>query len=306
MLQWDAASQWHEVEHARLTWGLPGFVAVDHRGRLRGAAYYLLEHERIDIGSIISDDDRATDVLLAGIMTVAEAMKLAVVRALSLDAAVALRSGLRGHGFDIEPHLYLSRELRIAQVRPSRSDRFWAQPADGPSKALPVIEARPWQADDVEATAALLARAYDRASGSLFAPHHEPEEWSRYVRNLVTHVGCGTLNASATQVVSEGDQILGLALVTHISPGVAHLVQLAVDPSRRGSGLGEALVTGACGALRDSGYRALTLMVAARNTTARALYDRTGFRHDATFLAATVDMDARRERASAPATRATA
>ena len=35
-LQWDPAPAWREVEEARTTWGLPGFLAVDGAGRVHG------------------------------------------------------------------------------------------------------------------------------------------------------------------------------------------------------------------------------------------------------------------------------
>jgi ribosomal protein S18 acetylase RimI-like enzyme len=324
MLQWDSAAACLEVEHARVTWGLPGFVALDPAGRIRGMAYYLLEHDRVDIGGIVSDADIATGVLLDGIVTVARALDLGTVRMLTLDAAAALSSSLRMRGFAIEPHLYLSRSLAPPALTPTveaASGRpivggASGRPGVGAGFSRPILASRAgrlltrlvertrpapceapldtWQADDVEPAAALLARSYDRASGCLFAPTHAAGEWSRYVRNLVTHVGCGILNPTMTQVLRDASEMRALSLVTDIAPGVAHLVQLAVDPSRRGARLGETLVQRSCDRLRDGGYHALTLLVASSNAPARALYDRSGFRHDATFLAATLDVRAMR------------
>jgi len=301
-LQWDSAAACREIEHARVTWGLPGFVAVDRAGRIRGTAYYLLEHDRIDIGGITTDDDRATDVLIDGIVTVADALDLTTVRTLTLDAAVALQSALRLRGFTVEPHLYLSRDLTLPPAPPSRVERIWTRLVDRSRPVFSVDSLAPWRPEDVDPAAALLARAYDRESGRLFAPNHAAGEWSRYVRNLVTHVGCGVVNPSMTQVLRDGDEIRALSLVTDIAPGVAHLVQLAVDPARRGERLGEALTQRSCDRLCEAGYTALTLLVASSNAPARALYDRLGFRHDATFVAATLDVRAtRRARTEVPA-----
>jgi ribosomal protein S18 acetylase RimI-like enzyme len=91
-------------------------------------------------------------------------------------------------------------------------------------------------------------------------------------------------------VIRDGNDVVGLALMTDIAPGTAHLVQLAVDPAARGARLGEALVGRACALLQQASYQTLTLMVSERNVAARALYDRAGFRHDATFLAATLNV----------------
>jgi len=301
-LRWDSAAACGEIEHARVTWGLPGFVAVDRAGRIRGTAYYLLEHDRIDIGGITTDDELATDVLLDGIVTVADALDVTTVRMLTLDAAVALQSALRLRGFAVEPHLYLSRDLTMPAAPPSPVERIWTRLVDRSRPVFCADALEPWRPDDVEPAAALLSRAYDRASGALFAPNHAAGEWSRYVRNLVTHVGCGVVNPSMSQVLRDGDEMRALSLITDIAPGVAHLVQLAVDPARRGERLGEALTQRSCDRLRDAGYTALTLLVASTNAPARALYDRLDFRHDATFIAATLDVRATRgQRADRPA-----
>jgi GNAT superfamily N-acetyltransferase len=301
-LQWDSSAASHEVEHARVTWGLPGFVAEDADGRIRGMAYYLIEHDRIDIGGIVSDDDAATDVLLDGIITVARALDLTSVRTLTLDAAVALASSMRTRGFAVEPHLYLSRSL-TAPAPPlfPRSIRLWNRLVEGPRPVSCDEPLDGWQSEDIEPAAALLSRSYDQIAGRLFAPNLAAGEWSRYVRNLVTHVGCGILNPGMTQVLRDGTEMRGLALITDIAPGVAHLVQLAVDPARRGQRLGEALMQRTCDRLRDGGYQTLTLLVAGTNAPARALYDRLDFRHDAMFLSATLDVRAARQSTGRPA-----
>jgi ribosomal protein S18 acetylase RimI-like enzyme len=295
MLQWDSLAACGEIEHARVTWGLPGFVVVDRGGRIRGMAYYLLEQDRIDVGGVIAETDEATDVLLDGILTVADALDLGTVRTLTLDAAAALPSALRARGFHVEPHLYLSRNLKPSPVEPrSRAGRLWARVVDRSAPAVYPGPLDAWRDEDVEPAAALLARSYDRAAGSLFAPNHAAGEWSRYMRNLVTHVGCGVLNPEATQVLRDGEDIRALALITDIAPRVAHLVQLAVDPERRGARVGEAIVERCCQHLRDRDYDALTLLVASSNAPARSLYDRLGFRHDASFLCASIDVRATR------------
>ena len=298
LLQWDSATAWQEIEHARVAWGLPGFVAIDRSGRLRGLVYYLIEHDRIDVGGLISDVDLATDVLLDGVVTVAQALQLPTVRGLLLDHAVALPSSLRVREFGVERHFYLSKPLGFTDVRPARGQRIWARLTERPVPVERVEAADCWRAGDADAAAALLARAYDRDGGRLFAPNNQTGEWQRYVRNLVAHVGCGTVNAGLSQVIRDGEDILALALVTDIAPGTAHLVQLAVDPSARGERLGEALVRRACSLLQQASYQTLTLMVSEKNGAARALYDRAGFRHDATFLAATLNVREARALAS--------
>jgi ribosomal protein S18 acetylase RimI-like enzyme len=282
-LQWDSAASWHEVEQARTSWGLPGLVATDGSGRLRGLAFFIAEQERIDIGGIVSDHESATDALLDGVIAAATRTQAVAVRIMAFDAAVALRSSLRGHGFELQTHLYLSRDLTSARDLGTRRPGV-ARNAGAASRpaSLPPLDI--WRDGDVEPIARLLQRSYDRESGELFAPANQFVEWQTYVANLVTHGACGVLNREATRLVRDGKEIRALALITDISPSIAHLVQMAVDPLLQGKGTGRALVEHVSACLAERHYRAITLMTSASNTRARALYDATGFRHDATFL----------------------
>jgi ribosomal protein S18 acetylase RimI-like enzyme len=192
---------------------------------------------------------------------------------------VALRSGLTHRGFEVESHLYLSRSLNTLPD---------ASRAGSVRASAPSIQIEAWQERDIVQTAALLGRAYDRRSGALFAPGNLPEEWERYVRNLTGFAACGTLNAEASCVVRDGDVLRAVALITEIAPRTAHLVQLASDPAMRGRHLGALLLSDTCARLAAQGYTSITLLVAEHNAAARSLYDAAGFRHDATFLAATL------------------
>ncbi len=58
----------------------------------------------------------------------------------------------------------------------------------------------------------------------------------------------------------------------------AEVLTLATDPAHRGRGLAGALLAAAMGRLAAGGVRTLTLEVAADNPSARAVYDRAGFR----------------------------
>lgn len=63
-------------------------------------------------------------------------------------------------------------------------------------------------------------------------------------------------------------------------PSHAHVLEvggLAVDPARRGGGIGRALVDGAVAEARRRGARKLTLRVFAPNTGARRIYEAAGF-----------------------------
>jgi ribosomal protein S18 acetylase RimI-like enzyme len=288
-LRWDFAPIWHEVEQARTTWGLPGFVARDRDGRMRGMLFYVLEGDRLDVGGISSDDERATGALLDAVLAVAAPIAGCAVRMLVFDAAVALGSGLAARGFQVEPHFYLSRTLD-GPADGGRVERGNGRITPGrraPHERLPDWAFEAWQETDIQPAAALLRRAYEPAASALFAANNEPAEWERYVSNLVTHPGCGTLNAGATVVLREGADMRAVAIVTDIAPGTAHIVQLAVDSGYRGRRLGRALVDEACLRLGARGYVAVTLLVSGANCAARTLYEGAGFHQDAVFLGAT-------------------
>src|ERR1044072_10031210 len=80
-------------------------------------------------------------------------------------------------------------------------------------------------------------------------------------------------------------RLAAVALVSRISPGTGHLVQLVVDPRMRRRGHGSALLRGACGAAARAGLRRMTLLVDGRNDGARWLYDEAGLELMGSFVA---------------------
>ena len=75
-------------------------------------------------------------------------------------------------------------------------------------------------------------------------------------------------------------------LTTTIDPRTAHIAQVAVSPDAQGQGMGGRLVSWASAMAHVAGYERITLLVAARNHAANALYARLGFSQTALFLAA--------------------
>jgi ribosomal protein S18 acetylase RimI-like enzyme len=151
----------------------------------------------------------------------------------------------------------------------------------------------PWQPTDVAGAAELLAAAYG-TSGAAFAPNNQPEEWRRYVRNLVEQTAVGELLPASTCVLRDGDRLAALVLVTRIASTTAHLAQVAVHPDWRRRKLAATLVDCACARAAAEGCRLATLLVSAGNAPARALYDRLGFRAVGAFVAASRPCQPRR------------
>jgi len=71
---------------------------------------------------------------------------------------------------------------------------------------------------------------------------------------------------------------LGGFVISRLLPPDAELLTIAVDPPRRGTGLGRALLENHIANLERGGARLVFLEVAADNAPALALYDRAGFK----------------------------
>lgn len=274
-LWWETVEGWQEVERARQAGRLPGFVALDSSGDVRGWTFFHLAGDVAQVGGLVADDVDATQALLDAVIAGAAsggASRLTMF--LPLHAA-GLRDGLVRGGHVTTDYAYLTRN-----VCTRGRDR-------GADPALHPEETKPWRADAIHEAAHLLAVAYETREARHFTPHGHVEEWRHYVEGLVSYRGCGRLCATATRIRSTAGDIDGLALVTAISGDTAHLAQLAVHPRRRGAGVGGQLLADACAAAADAGYRRMTLLVSSTNTAAMRLYRRHGFVRASSFIVAT-------------------
>ncbi len=266
-LAWDASTAWREIEQARVTWGLPGFIAIDAARTVRGWAYFLPEGETAHLGGVVADTPEATKALIDACLDSA----LRPPRPVRVSCFVPIRAEgfeqiLRERGFTCEHYRYLSRPL-----------------ATGEDTA----EAEPWNAADLAPAVALLRESYGE-EGKHFAPRGTPEEWEQYIRSLVERPGCGVMEPTVTRVIRNGTTLQALVLATRIAPGTLHLPQVAVHPARRRQGLAQRLVEEACRAAAARGVKQATLLVADSNTGARALYEKMGFTNQSAFLAGTL------------------
>jgi GNAT superfamily N-acetyltransferase len=268
-LAWDASTAWREIEQARVTWGLPGYMAFDDDRTLRGWAYFLPEGETVHLGGVVADTLAATSALLdACLESALRPPKPARVSCFVPIRADGFEPALRERGFVCEHYRYLSRPI--------------VKGTDTPT-------AEPWNAGDLLPAAALLRESYGEA-GKHFAPKGTPEEWEQYVRSLVERPGCGVLEPAVTRVIRNGSNLQALVLATRIAPGTLHLPQVAVHPKRRREGLAQQMVEEACRAAAARGVKQATLLVAESNTAARALYEGMGFTDMSRFLAGTLTL----------------
>lgn len=115
---------------------------------------------------------------------------------------------------------------------------------------------------DVEATAALSVRCFA-------APYDRSQLEVELARDIAL-----VLVATAEERTER--RVDGYAIFWRVGDA-AELLQIAVDPDRRGAGIGRALMETALEQLTAAGARSVHLEVRRDNVPARRLYDRLGF-----------------------------
>jgi ribosomal protein S18 acetylase RimI-like enzyme len=267
-LHWDLAPSWAVVEEARAAGRLPGLIVRDAAGRAVGWTFFLIHQQALQVGALNARSAAAARTLLDGIL---ESPEAAIARRCAVfiwPESPAIASALTRRRFDVRRHLYLERPLG-RDVFPYSGDASLDN----------------WHEDDQPEAVRLLAAAYagERAA-ECFAPSGRLDEWAHYLGQLLRTPACGVFLPAASYTARRAGRLVGLALVARLGPEAAHLVQLAVDPSERGRGLGPALVQAACVAARERGAARVTLLVEEGAAAARALYARLQFAQRAEFL----------------------
>jgi ribosomal protein S18 acetylase RimI-like enzyme len=268
-LAWDTSWTWATVEQARVTWGLPGLVALAADGTLQGWAFAMREGTTFHIGGLVASSRPVTSALLDRLLADAAAAEgsACFIR----NRAPGLSDALAARGFEVEHFLYLSRPLTAGDAR---SAAGFSSPATA------------WSDRDFVGAANLLQASYSTASGRHFAPSGTLGEWAKYLSGVVQQAGCGLIDREATRIQLDGGRLQALALVTSIHPHTAHLAQLAVHPDARGCGVATRLVREALAHAAGTGRTTMTLLVGEHNERARRLYASLGFTERGTFIAA--------------------
>lgn len=268
-LDWDTSGLWPVLEQARAAATLPGLVLRDDAGAIVGWTYAVLRESELLCGALAAPDPHATRQLVDAIMAWPEAAAASRLVCFAYADAPGLDHVLSSRGFALDPHEYLSRPLALAP------------PARTPGRA--------WDVRDLDATADLLRTSYPTVDPARpFAPQGRPDQWRRYVTDLVLGHGCGRFKPSLSLAVPGVSGALdAVAIVTDLGAGTMHLAQLAVRPELRGSGVGADMLARLAAAGAAAGFARLTLLVGGANTAARRLYARVGFQPRAQFVSGT-------------------
>jgi ribosomal protein S18 acetylase RimI-like enzyme len=267
-LEWDAESNFEQVELGRQLGHVRGWLALDKNGTIAGWCFCLERDGHLQVGGFTASSKACSDAMLAAIFDRDEVSSFASTFFTYSDAP-GLAAALRTRGHAVDRYFYMGRALAVSAVYPPR-------------------DARRWNGADRFASAELMKRAYpDVEPARPFAPNGDPHEWLEYVTLATTATGCGSLVEDACLSLPYGpERLSALALVTRISPTTAHLVQLAVDPSLRRRHLGSTLLSAACTRAFNCGFRRMTMMVSGRNAAARRLYEGAGFDVVTSFVSA--------------------
>lgn len=273
-LGWEMDDAWAEIETARHAGRLPGVVIEGAADGPHGLAFCFIDDGVAQLGPVVFDAPEDVSPLIAGVLAQARRAGARAASYFGPTRGPHLERALAEAGFTVARHAYLSRDLQ--DLPPATESR--AQDPRGYDN---------WSEGCVASATALLQLAYG-TTGAPFARDGRLDQWRRYVCSLVEHRGCGRLDPAASLVWRDGQRMLGLALVTRIGPGVAHLAQLAVHPEARGRGQGGALVDAAMARARAAGCVRMTLLVDESSAHARRVYDARGFTRTGCFLAASL------------------
>jgi ribosomal protein S18 acetylase RimI-like enzyme len=267
------------VEQARVSWGLPGLIVRDGDGAVRGWTFFMVRHNRVEVGGLVSDDAAATQALVAALMVEARARD--GLRGFVHAGAVGIDDVLANCGVHAEAYRYLACDCARVATPSGALDEALARAAhDGAT----LVDVRGWRIADLEGAARLLRDAYG-ARGALFAPQNELSEWRDYVHNLVTQSACGVVSPQLSRVVLLNGRMQALALATTLAEGSAHIAQLAVDPALRRHGVAAALMADVARRASRAGHSQLSLLVSSENRAACELYHGLGMVETGRFLA---------------------
>lgn len=255
---------------------LPGFVALD-RGRICGYTFCVYEANKAVIGDAFAFDPQGgreldiTRSLLTHLLEVLEnspATSRVESQLLLYDEGV-LASMFSYQGFAVYPRLFMECDL----LRP------WTKAVQAPPLDRS-IQMRPWAAADYQDAAELIHASYAGHVDARINDQYRTLHGSlRFLHNIVRFPGCGVFDPGQSWVLRDRNngRLAGMLLCSRVANDVVHITQLCVGPERRGSRLGQVLLSQCMEGLRRSAYSAITLTVTEENRRAVGLYEGVGF-----------------------------
>lgn len=252
---------------------LPGYAAVE-RGSLVGYSFFVYEGSKGVIGDLFVSprraDVRAVEIKLIEhvIETLQQSPGVHRVEAQLLAHSTGeVSEPFVTNGFHRHRRLFLCLNLAAhGQAQPTR--------------AFNQIAIRRWTEADYQPAAGIITAAYTAHIDSEINDQYRTSAGSlRFLNNIVRFPGCGVFDADASFVAAHQatNLLIGLILCSRVRDDVGHVTQVCLLPEYRGLGIGEALMSETCGALRSRKFSLLTLTVTEANHNAVDLYRKLGF-----------------------------
>lgn len=256
---------------------LPGFVALD-RGRVCGFTFCVYEGHKAVIGdayAVASGPEQALRITHRLLTHLLEMLLHSpdidrIESQMLLYNTGTIEKSFLDAGFTLYPRLFMEYDMPPVERQGGRA-----------RSALPkYIELSEWTASSYQAAAELIHASYaDHVDARINDQYRSLHGSLRFLHNIVRFPGCGVFEPSASWVLRDKrtDTLAGIVLCSRVAPDVAHITQICVAQSYRGSGLGRTLLEHCMAHLADAGFSAITLTVTAANREAVKLYGDLGF-----------------------------
>jgi ribosomal protein S18 acetylase RimI-like enzyme len=284
---WDSRLRWDYKSSTELLLQyldsriLPGFVALD-RGRICGFTFCVYEGHKAVVGDAYASASEPDQVLHITRALLRQLLDLLInspgidriESQLLLYDAGSIEDTFLDAGFRMYPRLFMEFKL------PSADPHLSGNGNGSPSELPPHIELSRWSPAHYQVAAELIHLSYAGHIDALINDQYCSLHGSlRFLHNIVRFPGCGVFDATESWVLEDTRtrSLVGMLLCSRVADNVAHITQLCVAPSHRGSGLGRFLLRNAIRHLALSGFDAITLTVTEANTLAVKLYEELGF-----------------------------
>jgi ribosomal protein S18 acetylase RimI-like enzyme len=267
-LLWDAEATVAAFRRLAAQRRLPG-KALRRGGRVLGCVVYLIAERLGAIAALtVAPDHNA--------MAVGEPLLRAAIDDLRQRDVARIESAFVS--FDGE---WLAAAFARQDLRSDWRDVLRLELDRWQGEAEPSLRGQlePWRATDLNQAAAIMHAAYaGTVDAEMHARYRSPAGCRALLEQIVHQGSSGQPLAEASAVVRRRGHAVGFIVVTEISPGHAHLAQVAVHPDEQRQGLGRALVAYSLWRLATRRFRTLSLIVSRANRRALALYHGLGFR----------------------------
>ena len=147
-------------------------------------------------------------------------------------------------------------------------------------RPTPGVAYAPWDEDDIEPAAALIAEAYAGHIDATINDQYRSQEGARrFLVNTTDHTGCGVFLRRASVTARRGvfRALAGVCLASRVDADAGHITQICVAPGERGRGVGREMLRRTLDVLAGQAIELASLTVTETNTGAIALYRGLGF-----------------------------